>query len=213
MSTPSPGAAAALPRFLPSGHPATEIRRYYGDTGTGRVSPTSEYLRDVERVMDDVHHFVAGFARGALVLDIDDTLLSTYAYGAASDFAGYDDLRALAGFVLGKQPTAVSGMPEFTRAAAARGLSLFYLTNRPDQARAVTLENLREQGYPDPAGLFTKPADQPHLSTTQFKSSVRARLASLGHDLLANVGDQQSDLDGGYARRAFRLPNRMYLLP
>ena len=34
-----------------------------------------------------------------------------------------------------------------------------------------------------------------------------------GYDILVNVGDQRSDLTGGYARRGFKLPNPMYLIP
>jgi hypothetical protein len=28
-----------------------------------------------------------------------------------------------------------------------------------------------------------------------------------------NVGDQQSDLDGGFAEKAFRVPNPFYFIP
>ena len=33
------------------------------------------------------------------------------------------------------------------------------------------------------------------------------------HTIIANVGDQWSDLDGGFAERVFKLPNPVYFIP
>ncbi|GLY29148.1 HAD family acid phosphatase [Kineosporia sp. NBRC 101731] len=199
--------------IVPSGYPAGEVREYYGDDGSGRISPDSAYSGDLRKVLEDVHHHLGDHMateRAALVLDVDDTALSSYDYGASCDFDGYTQ-GPFVQYLLGCRPQAVSGMPELTSWAAAQGFTIFYITSRPDPLRDVTLRNLREQGYEEPAGLFTKPAGG--LSTVVFKSGVRADLAAQGWDLVANVGDQQSDLDGGHARRTFLVPNRMYLLP
>jgi len=32
-----------------------------------------------------------------------------------------------------------------------------------------------------------------------------------GYKIIANVGDQQSDLNGGYSERTYKLPNPIYL--
>jgi len=34
-----------------------------------------------------------------------------------------------------------------------------------------------------------------------------------GYDILLTIGDQYSDLKGGYADKGFKLPNPMYYLP
>ena len=39
------------------------------------------------------------------------------------------------------------------------------------------------------------------------------RIENEGFTILANVGDQDSDLEGGHAKRAFKLPNPMYYIP
>ena len=45
-------------------------------------------------------------------------------------------------------------------------------------------------------------------------SGERARIEEeLGFTILVNVGDQDSDLAGGHARKAFKLPNPMYFIP
>ena len=77
-------------------------------------------------------------------------------------------------------------------------------------------------------GLFTKPAvaDYPDYlraacagdpngscTTIHYKSATRANIESLGYDIVANFGDQFSDLEGGHARRTFKLPNPNYFLP
>ena len=94
-------------------------------------------------------------------------------------------------------------------------------------------------GYPHPTqlvngedGLFTKPAradyatQAPYLiapcagdpnggtcTTLHYKSATRQHIESLGYDIVANFGDQFSDLDGGFADRTFKLPNPNYFLP
>ena len=92
-----------------------------------------------------------------------------------------------------------------------------------------------DAGYPAPTtlpdgedGLFTKPAvaDYPgylksacasdpngSCTTIHYKSATRAHIESLGYDIVANFGDQYSDLTGGFADRTFKVPNPNYYLP
>ena len=53
----------------------------------------------------------------------------------------------------------------------------------------------------------------PTCTTTQYKSLTRQHIESLGFDIVANFGDQFSDLNGGFADRTFKIPNPMYFLP
>ena len=48
---------------------------------------------------------------------------------------------------------------------------------------------------------------------TQYKSLTRQHIESLGYDIVANFGDQFSDLNGGFADQTFKIPNPMYFLP
>ena len=48
----------------------------------------------------------------------------------------------------------------------------------------------------------------------EYKSKTRAHIEDdLGYTIVANYGDQFSDLTGGYADRAVKLPNPTYYLP
>jgi hypothetical protein len=45
-------------------------------------------------------------------------------------------------------------------------------------------------------------------ATSSFDSAITRR----GYRIVVNLGDQRSDLDGGYALRAIKLPNPMYVI-
>jgi predicted secreted acid phosphatase len=50
--------------------------------------------------------------------------------------------------------------------------------------------------------------------TIAYKSGTRAYIENvLGYDIVANFGDQFSDLKGGFADKTFKLPNPNYFLP
>jgi len=76
----------------------------------------------------------------------------------------------------------------------------------------VTIENLEREGYSDWAGLTLKPAGST-LTTVAYKSGARAAIEQQGYRIVANIGDQYSDLAGGHADRAFKVPNPFYFLP
>ena len=46
-----------------------------------------------------------------------------------------------------------------------------------------------------------------------FKAPTRAAIERQGYTILASVGDQRSDLDGGHAERGYLLPNPFYFVP
>jgi hypothetical protein len=53
-------------------------------------------------------------------------------------------------------------------------------------------------------------AGEPALSGVQV---LRPRTgAAPGYDIVVNAGDQESDLEGGHADRAFKLPNPFYFV-
>jgi predicted secreted acid phosphatase len=47
----------------------------------------------------------------------------------------------------------------------------------------------------------------------EYKANTRKHIESLGYDIVLNVGDQWSDLQGGYADHTLKLPNPTYFLP
>jgi acid phosphatase len=58
-----------------------------------------------------------------------------------------------------------------------------------------------------------KPDDLTTKSAAEFKTPERKKLVDQGYTIVINLGDQMSDLDGGYAERTYHLPNPVYFLP
>lgn len=52
-----------------------------------------------------------------------------------------------------------------------------------------------------------------YVSAADFKAPQRKAIEDEGYTIVANLGDQHSDLDGGFAERTFLLPNPFYRIP
>ena len=158
--------------------------------------------------------------RPAIVLDIDETSLTNWpayrANGWARILAGPCDLPAGPCGIRAWQGKAASKalVPtlELARRARELGVAVFFITGREPSFRAATERNLREQGYVwDGVVLLPPGAHFAHVA--DFKAPERRKIAERGYTILLTMGDQQSDLDGGYAERTFKLPNPVYFLP
>lgn len=195
------------------------------------------YSRDISRVIDKAIAYMTNRpkkgAKLALVLDIDETSLSNWAEMKANDFGliekGSCELANpdASGWAV---PDSPCGFAKWIRAADAKPLdtirlfraakenhvAVFFITGRVDdeehEVRDKTMENLRKAGYSDWTELLLKPPDS--TSTIQaFKTAKRKDITEKGYTIIINVGDQYSDLQGGYAERVYKLPNPFYFVP
>ncbi|MFC9635419.1 HAD family acid phosphatase [Streptomyces mirabilis] len=150
---------------------------------------------DVKAVIDQARPYVeqrtanAAGQKLALVFDIDNTTLET-------DFHPWYEL-----------PTpAVKPSLDLARYARSRGVDIFFISARPGIISSLTEWNLTSVGYPV-SGLYTR--DLPDLfdELSTYKTSKRAEIESRGYTIIANVGNNDSDLVGGHAERTFKLPD------
>jgi hypothetical protein len=145
----------------------------------------------------------------ALVLDIDETSLSNYDAIQKDNFTFGANSQAEATAETGvKIPSTL----ELFNLAKQNGVAVFFITGRRENTRAHTASNLDREGYKDYAGLILKP-DASTDTTVQYKSGARANIESQGYRIVANVGDQYSDLAGGHEDIGFKLANPFYFLP
>jgi acid phosphatase len=102
---------------------------------------------------------------------------------------------------------------EVFRTSRARGIDVFFITGRREANRRGVESNLRAVGYDDFKSVAMRPNDLHNKSAADFKAPERAKIAAAGYTIIANVGDQPSDLAGGYAERTFLIPNPYYRIP
>ena len=145
----------------------------------------------------------------AIVLDIDETSLSNYSAINADNFTYGVNSQ---GEAVNKIGVAIAPTLELFNLAKKNGVAVFFITGRGEAVRQPTTENLQAQGYSGWDGLTLKPAGTT-LTTVAYKSAARAAIEQQGYRIIANVGDQYSDLAGGHEDTAFKLPNPFYFLP
>jgi predicted secreted acid phosphatase len=145
----------------------------------------------------------------AVVLDIDETAMSSYACLDAVDF----DLVGLAQCVAGHKSVAIAPALKFYKAMRARRVSVFFVTGAPEGLCDGRRGNLAAQGFTGKLAVTCRPSDDENDSLVPYKSSARKAIQKRGFTILANVGDQRSDLAGGGARKTFKLVNPIYVTP
>jgi predicted secreted acid phosphatase len=144
----------------------------------------------------------------AIVLDVDDTSLSSYRCMKAVNFD-----RAKSDCVgLGRMP-AIRQTRSLYRYAIRHHVRVFFITGRRTSSRAITIANLHRAGYSGRLRVKLRPVNEVPGTHDGWKARTRARIVNRGYRIVANVGDQRSDLDGGSALRTFKLPNPMYVIP
>jgi acid phosphatase len=146
--------------------------------------------------------------RLAIVFDFDETLVSNWPSFRAGDF-GYVEEKWLAWVEAAEAPP-ISPVVDLLKFARTHGLSIFVITSRTESQRVPTSKNLERIGCVENVRLICAPDDW-RETAAKFKTAQRQQLAKNGYTILANIGDQQSDLVGGNAERTFKLPNPFYL--
>jgi acid phosphatase len=160
--------------------------------------------------------------RPAVIFDIDETALSNWEAIKANDFGRvFDgpcdrlpegpcgwrawDFRA--------QSTVIQPTMDIFTAARDHGAAIFFITGRDEAQRVATERNLQAVGYTGYTKLIMEPPGAHYVSAADFKAPQRAQIQQQGYTIIANVGDQPSDLDGGFSERTYLLPDPFYRIP
>ena len=181
------------------------------------------YLADLQSATAPAAAWIAErapqVARPAVVFDIDETSLSNWEVIQANDYGrigGPCDLPGPCGWrewdLRAQSPVIEPTLRVFT-AARDGGAAGYFITGRDESQRDATERNLASAGYRGYAELIMEPADARFVSAADFKAPQRASIESQGYAIIANLGDQPSDLAGGHAERTFELPNPFYRIP
>src|ERR1700682_97329 len=160
--------------------------------------------------------------RPAVVFDIDETALSNWEVIKADDFGRVIDGPCTAlptgpcgwrAWDLTAQSTVIQPTLGIYNAARDRDAAIFFITGRDETQRAATERNLQAVGYTGYTGLIMQPPGAHYVSAADFKAPQRAMIEQQGYTIVANIGDQPSDLDGGFSEQTFLLPDPFYRIP
>jgi HAD superfamily, subfamily IIIB (Acid phosphatase) len=163
-------------------------------------------------------------ANPAVVLDIDETSLSNWEEIYHNDFGyipgGACDLKSQSAcgahdWELSLGATAIAPTLDLFNAAKARNVAVFFVTGRHDEglAKAATELNLGKAGYGGWDGLYLRDPKAPGASVAEYKRDARIDIEKKGYTIIANIGDQWSDLAFEHAERIFKIPNPFYYIP
>lgn len=153
------------------------------------------WQRDVAAVVSVARPYIEQRIAGgsgqkqAIVLDIDNTSLET-------DFHGF-----------WVYPTpAIKPVLDLARYADSRDVDIFFVTARPGIIYSLTEYNLKKAGYPI-AGLYVRDLPDLFAEVSAYKTAKRAEIEAKGYTVIANIGNNATDLVGGHAERTFKLPD------
>ncbi len=126
----------------------------------------------------------------AIITDIDETILDNSPYQAHQALQGKDfEPASWLEWTSKINADTVPGSLSFLKYASSAGLEIFYVTNRSEEERDVTLKNLQKFNFPD--------ADSAHLFPLQNTSSKEARRRSLSasYEIVMLLGDNLGDFN------------------
>jgi predicted secreted acid phosphatase len=151
----------------------------------------STWIADVTTVTNQASAYLATrlpdpTIKAAIVLDIDNTSLE-------SEYVG--------GLPTPATPTVLA----LAKQAKAAGAAVIFVTARPEIIKALTKDNLKQVGYPND-GLYMRGTFD-FSSDLTLKTNARIKIEKAGYTIVANIGNNTSDLDGGHAERTFKLPD------
>ncbi|MFE1382734.1 HAD family acid phosphatase [Streptomyces sp. NPDC058740] len=153
------------------------------------------WRHDVAAVVAEARPYIekraedAGREKQAIVLDIDNSSLET-------DFHPFWEL-----------PTpAIAEVRDLVREAHSHGVAVFFVTARPGIVHSLTDWNLKQADYPV-NGLYVRSLPDLFAEVSAYKTAKRAEIEAKGYTIIANIGNNTTDLVGGHAERTFKLPD------
>ena len=133
----------------------------------------------------------------AIIVDADETVIDNSAYEAwliGQDF-GYSS-KTWTPWMAAAEATAMPGAKEFLNYAAAKGVEVFYVTNRKMVGYDGTKENLMALGFPN--------VDEKHLLLRTDSSDKQARrdVVAKDYEIALLMGDNLNDFTSDFSKKS-----------
>lgn len=175
---------------------------------------SGQYDRDVKRIITRTIKYFEGVEvvpNATVILDIDETLLSSFADQKSISF-GY--IPKLSHEWISKSDAPV--IPETKRLydyLVKRGFKIIFITGRKKPEYDSTVKNLKKHGIATFEKLILRERHETNITAEEYKSARRKKLTEEGYKIVGCIGDQWSDLSGGYTGYQVKLPNYTYMIP
>ncbi|XP_062181414.1 stem 28 kDa glycoprotein-like [Phragmites australis] len=190
----------------------------YCERYVGHYMLGGHYRRDSRVVVDEAIAYaeglkLAGNGKEVWVFDIDETSLSNLPYYATHGFGTRPyNATSFNEYVLEGSAPALPETQRLFYKLIALGIKPVFLTGRTENQRAITVKNLRRQGYASWDKLLLKPIGF-KATAIAYKSGERQKLQNAGFIIVGNIGDQWSDILGApEGARTFKLPDPLYYI-
>jgi len=172
-----------------------------------------QYVREINQVASAAHSWVETRTpkpgeKLAAVFDIDETLLSNVPNMLQCAFCSSSiQAQLFASHHLPPIPPVV----EVYNLAKSKGVTAILLTGRSEPGRAATVADLTAANISGYAELLMRPAGNTQPAAL-MKADARRGVEAKGYKIILSIGDQLSDLAGGFAERTYKLPNPFYFV-
>lgn len=163
----------------------------------------------INSLIDSLKYFI-GIKNPAVVLDIDETTLSNYSHIKENDF-GYIPVLWNQWVEKAEAPS-IPHIKRLYDSLLIMNVSFFFITGRNIDYYEPTLKNLYEAGFSKVDSLIMREGKEKTMTAVEYKSNIRKEIEEKEFNIILNVGDQMSDLDGGYSIKTVKLPNYMYYI-
>lgn len=178
-----------------------EIRNYY---------QSGEYDKEINRIIDSAITEVNKIKiedNSAFVFDIDETALSNMSYEKNFDY-GFNPSSWNIWIDSAKAP-AIPAVKRFYDYLTKVKVKIIFITGRSFDQLEKTKENLEAEHYVKFDTLICKSKEFVGKKAIEYKTSIRKSL-SVKYNIIGSIGDQYSDIEGGYAPLKIKIPNPMY---
>lgn len=182
---------------------------------------SGEYFADIQRQIDSAEIYLQQRIamndtskqkkKLAVVFDIDETAISSYKHMYANDFGAPEQYIYQQDIGTYAQP--IPATLELYKFAKQHHIATFFISGRSYLWKKSTSKELNNAGYHNWNHMYLCDTKTIHCPAIPFKSKTRKAITAKGYDIVLNVGDQFSDLKGGYADYMVKLPNPFYYVP
>lgn len=180
-----------------------------------KESYTPQHEARFKKVLDNANKYIsADFEKNGqkgneiFVFDVDETVLDNREYYFTH--GEYDTNKWNEWMDKAKAP-GLTPTVEFMKELKARGYKIALITGRRESYKEQTISNLQKEGIPFDE-IYCKPDEYNAPTASTFKTDTRKMLEEeKGYRIIANIGDQMSDLQG--SEGGFKLPNPIYNIP